>query len=369
MYKLKQLINELCPNGVEYAKLNTLLDYVEPTTYLVNDTNYNDAYEIPVLMSKQKFILGYTNDKEGVFNASEEKPVIIFDDFTTSFHWVDFNFKVNSLAIKILSEKDERKENILLRYIYHCMKNIQYSPVGYSKEWIVKYSHFKIPLPPIQVQKEIVRILDKFTQLTTQLTKELEARKKQYVYYRDKLLNVDHGDWQPLKNVITLTKGEHVTKNQLSEKGEYPVYQNSMTPLGYYKERNYPAKTTFMIGAGRVGLVGYSNVDFWAADNCYCLICPSDINSRYLYHALMHQQQQIFSQVRKANVPRIGREVIERIKIPIPCLKEQQRIVDILDRFDVLCNDLSNGLPAEIMMREQQYVYYRNKLLIFPKIR
>lgn len=115
-------------------------------------------------------------------------------------------------------------------------------------------------------------------------------------------------------------------------------------------------------------------MDFWAADDCYCLVCPKRLDSRYLYHTLRNQQDFIFSQVRKASVPRIGRDVVEKIKIPIPypqdiekSLKEQKRIVDILDRFDALCNDITIGLPAEIAARQKQYEYYRDKLLTFKE--
>lgn len=84
--KLEELIENLCPNGVEYKELNKILDYEQPTKYIVKDTNYNDNYEIPVLTAGQSFILGYTNETTGIYGASKENPVIIFDDFTTSFH-------------------------------------------------------------------------------------------------------------------------------------------------------------------------------------------------------------------------------------------------------------------------------------------
>ena len=177
-----------------------------------------------------------------------------------------------------------------------------------------------------------------------------------------------------LGTIVNLSRGVRLVRSQLTSRGEYPVYQNSMVPLGYFDKSNCHANTTFIISAGAAGSVGYSNVDFWAADDCYCLVCPKRLDSRYLYHTLRNQQDFIFSQVRKASVPRIGRDVVEKIKIPIPypqdiekSLKEQKRIVDILDRFDALCNDITIGLPAEIAARQKQYEYYRDKLLTFKE--
>lgn len=186
MSKLEELINELCPDGVEYKNIGDLVDYEQPTKYIVKNTKYDDTYEIPVLTAGQTFVLGYTNERDGIYIASKEKPVIIFDDFTGAFKWVDFPFKVKSSAMKILSIKDRCTT---IRYIYHIMGNLNFTSDEHKRLWISTYSNFKIPVPPIEVQEEIVRILDNFTELTAELTAELTVRKKQYEYYRDKLLN------------------------------------------------------------------------------------------------------------------------------------------------------------------------------------
>ena len=335
MSRLNELIAELCPDGVKFVKLNEMIDYEQPTKYIVKSTNYDDSYKIPVLTAGQSFILGYTNEHFGIYQATSENPVIIFDDFTTSFHWIDFSFKVKSSAIKILKQKNTRIVNF--KFIYYSMKNINYIPVNHARQWIEKYSNFKIPLPPLPVQEEIVRILDNFTELTEKLTAELTARKKQYEYYRDKLLTF--GDEVPkvrLKTVSKLTRGVRVVKSQLSKSGTYPVFQNSMTPLGYFEKSNFPKNTVFVISAGAAGEIGYSKVDFWAADDCYCLTCSDCLNSRFLYYAMLCQKKYICSRVRKASVPRLARSVIEELQIPLPSLSEQERIVSILDRFDAL---------------------------------
>ncbi len=132
MSKLSELIQKLCPDGVEFSELFKLLEYEQPTKYIVKTTDYKDEYDIPVLTAGQSFLLGYTNEKQGIYIASKENPAIIFDDFTTSFHWVDFNFKVKSSAMKMLKSIDE---NIcMIRYAYHVMKNIKYIPVNHTRQ-------------------------------------------------------------------------------------------------------------------------------------------------------------------------------------------------------------------------------------------
>lgn len=140
-----------------------------------------------------------------------------------------------------------------------------------------------------------------------------------------------------------------------------------MTPLGYFEKRNCLANTAFVISAGAAGEIGYSSIDFWAADDCFYFTCSAQLQSKFLYYALLCQQHYLLSRVRRASVPRLSRTIVEQIKIPIPPLSEQSRIVEILDKFDALVNHISEGLPAEINARYQQYKYYRNKLLIFKE--
>ena len=187
--KIKSIKLEIQDNkDLKYVQLEQLLDYIQPTKYIVHSTNYNDKYNIPVLTAGQRFILGYTNEKDNHFFASDKTPVIIFDDFTTSIHWVNFDFKVKSSAMKMLTPKNT---NFNFKYIYYCMKNIKYMPKDHSRQWIQVYSKFKVPIPSREIQDEIVDILDKFSDLETELELELKARRKQYEYYRNKLLSFE----------------------------------------------------------------------------------------------------------------------------------------------------------------------------------
>ncbi|NLA40851.1 MAG: restriction endonuclease subunit S, partial [Smithella sp.] len=163
-------------------------------------------------------------------------------------------------------------------------------------------------------------------------------------------------------------RGVRVVKSQLKENGEFPVFQNSLVPLGYHSSWNYPANSTFIIVAGAAGEIGFSKINFWAADDCFVIPDSINLNSRFVYYFLLTKQNYLFSRVRKASVPRLSRNFIENIKIPVPPLHIQEEIIAILDRFEALVSDLKDGLPAEIAARRKQYEYYRSQLLTFkPK--
>lgn len=186
---LQQLLKD---QKVEWKKLGEVAEYEQPTAYLVNDTEYKDDYPTPVLTAGKTFILGYTNETEGIYEASKH-PTIIFDDFTTALRWVDFDFKAKSSAMKMITSRDESV--CLLKYIYYWLCTVPSGLVegDHKRQWISNYANKDFPLPPLSVQSRIVEILDKFTaleaELEQQLQAELELRKKQYQHYREQLLN------------------------------------------------------------------------------------------------------------------------------------------------------------------------------------
>ncbi|ADO04058.1 Type I R-M system specificity subunit [Helicobacter pylori Cuz20] len=195
--RLKTLLQTLAPKGVEFRKLGEVLEYDQPNKYCVTSKEFDKSYPTPVLTAGKTFILGYTNEKDNIYQASKSSPVIIFDDFTTATQWVDFPFKVKSSAMKILLPKNP---TINIRFIFFYMQTIPYNISGeHTRQWISRYSQITIPIPPLEIQQEIVKILDQFLALTTDLLAgipaEIEARKKQYEYYREKLLT-----FKPLQN-------------------------------------------------------------------------------------------------------------------------------------------------------------------------
>ena len=237
-----------------------------------------------------------------------------------------------------------------------------------------RFKRVLVPIPPLRLQEEIVRILDKFTTLEAELEAELDCRKRQYEYYRNQLLSLDvlireqgldKVEYKALSEVAEIRRGKRLVKSELSTSGNYAVYQNSMIPLGYYSKSNVSEGTTFVISAGSAGEIGYSPNRFWAADDVYYFIFTDGVCSKYVYYFLLIKQQSIKRQVRRASVPRLSKSAFEKLKIPIPSLAEQQRIVSILDKFEALTTSISEGLPKEIELRRKQYEYYRNQLLSF----
>ena len=159
----------------EEKKLEDILDYEQPTRYIVNNTDYSDDYSIPVLTAGQSLILGYTNEDNGIYNATKESPVIIFDDFTTSFHWIDFSFKVKSSAMKMLTLKSN---DCVFKYVLNAMRNIEYSPASHSRQWIATYSQFFIPYPHPDEQQLIADFLTSYDEAITVAKQELEKWKE-----------------------------------------------------------------------------------------------------------------------------------------------------------------------------------------------
>lgn len=171
----------------------------------------------------------------------------------------------------------------------------------------------------------------------------------------------DNIEYRKLSEVATVERGKRVVKNQLSNEAGYPVYQNSLTSMGFHTEYNYDAGMTYIIGAGAAGEIGFSSEKFWAADDCFPIVCGEQVLDRYVYHILLQKQLQIKSRVRKASIPRVSRDVISNLVIPVPPLNVQQEIVMAMDTFTCLIGELS----SELSVRRRQYDYYKNKLLDF----
>lgn len=390
MKNLETLIQELCPNGVEFVKLGDVLDYEQPTKYIVKCKDYQNE-GMPVLTAGQTFILGYTDETNGIFEASKENPVIIFDDFTTSFHWVDFNFKVKSSAMKMLRVLSERE--VSFRFVYYAMKCIKYQTLEHSRQWISKYSQIEIPLPPIEVQTEIVRILDKFTSLEAELEAELDCRKRQYEYYRDKLLSFDNVEgqeveWKKMSEVGTFIRGNGLQKKDFTESGVgcihygqiYTKFNTFTDKTLTYCSENVARKLTPVHPGDLIIACTSENVE----DVCKTVAwlgkedivtgghaCVFSHHENPKYIAYLLQTENFFQQKKKyargVKVIDIKVADLQKITLPIPSLEEQHRIVSILDRFESLTTSLQSGLPAEIAARRQQYEHYRDKLLTFKR--
>lgn len=382
MSKIDDLIKQYCPNGVEYKELGDILDYEQPTRYIVKSARYDSNADTPVLTAGQTFILGYTFEKDDIYKASKENPVIIFDDFTTSYHWVDFNFKVKSSAMKMLRPKPDFDG--IFKYVLYAMGEIHYSPQDHARQWISQYSKFKIPVPPLPVQEEIVKVLDAFTALEAELEAELEARKRQYEYYRNKLLTFDENTtgggrikfMQLGEACKTICAGGDLPTNfiktkRVSTEYPYPIYSNGTGESALYGYSDTYRINEDAVSISARGTIGYHTIrkaNFTPIVRLIILIPDKQhITTKYLNYVL--DVTNITSSGGKigGGIPQLTVPNVRKIVIPVPPIEEQERIVAILDKFDSLVNDISEGLPAELTARRQQYEYYRNKLLTFEE--
>ena len=245
-----------------------------------------------------------------------------------------------------------------------------------------KMRNFKIPIPPLKIQEKIVQILDKMTEYVTELTSELTSRKKQYSYYRDKLLSFEDEvyqvEWKTLGEVGKVSMCRRILKNQTSDNGEVPFYKIgtfgkvatsyiSRELFEDYKLRfSYPKLGDILISAsGTIGrTVVFNGEDSYFQDSNIVWLDhdESQVLNRYLYYFYQMNPWKVSD---GGTISRLYNGNIEKTRIPVPSLEIQSRIVQVLDNFDMVCNDLNIGLPKEIELRQKQYEYFREKLLTF----
>ena len=284
----------------------------------------------------------------------------------------------------------ETNESIInYKYLYYCLAN-KYEALKNQGQGVLTslnlatIKKIQIPVPPLSVQQEIVRILDKFTQLEAELEAELDCRKRQYEYYRDKLLSFNEVvggaktlifsdlQWKTLGEVAELKRGRVISKEYLYENiGEYPVYSSQTVnngEIGKIKTFDFEQEAiTWTTDGANAGTVFYREGRFSITNVCGLITIKNIqiLNYKYLYYWLsIEAKKHVYSGM---GHPKLMSNQMEKIQIPIPPIEEQERIVGILDKFDTLVNSISEGLPREIELRRKQYEYYREKLLSFPK--
>ena len=347
----------------EYISIeNNARKAVNSKSRIPGNTPYYGANNI------QDYVEGYTHD--GVY-------VLIAEDGTASveqysIQWAEGKFWANNHVHVI-----KGTEKINNRFLYYFLKTVNYTPFlkggGRAKLTKAKLQEIPFAVPPLRVQARIVEILDKFTQLEAELEKELaaelEARKKQYAYYRDQHLNFlqypplnVNIEWKTLGEVCKIKNGKDY--KHLSH-GDIPVY-GSGGIMKYVDEATYNQPSVLIPRKGSLNNLFYVDTPFWNVDTIYYTeINTNHILPKFLYHYLTTRELEKMNLA--GGVPSLTQTALKTIPIPIPPLSEQRRIVDILDRFDTLTNSISEGLTKEIALRRKQYEYYRDALLSFPR--
>lgn len=381
MNRVEELIQQLCPNGVEWKKLGEVCEILDSQRRPVEKTKRSIG-KYPYYGANG--IQDYVDDFlfNGTFLLVGEDGSVINKDNSPILNWATGKIWVNNHA-HILSE---RKEIMSLRFLYFVLsvKDISKLVRGVPPKLNqVNLRNIEIPIPPLPIQQEIVRILDTFTELTANLQTELDARKKQYAYYRDCLLNfegVDGVEWKKLGEIGDVCMCKRIFAEQTSKEGDIPFYKigtfggvaDTFIPYDLYEEyRNkysFPKPGDILISAaGTIGkIIQYDGTDAYFQDSNIVWIDNDEnlVLNRFLFYLYKIIKWQTDGGI----IKRLYNDNIKRTLIPIPPFPEQRRIVAILDHFETLVNDLSVGLPAELEARRKQYEYYRDKLLTFDRV-
>ena len=275
--------------------------------------------------------------------------------------------------------------NLEVRYLYHLLHQMQsaiqslctFDGIPALNAGSLKGLEIPIPCPndpkkSLEIQAEIVRILDAFTAMTAELTAELNMRKKQYNYYRDQLLSFDEDEveWKALGKIAEINTGQKPSEI-LDTEAEFDYINAGTTRSGFCALSNCEGDTvtTPSRGQGGIGFVGYQNKSFWLGPLCYKIrsIDNKILINKYLFYILQSKNQLLLGLKKEGGVPAVNKSDLAKLEIPVPSITEQERIVEILDKFDTLATSIQEGLPREIELRQKQYEYYRDLLLSFPK--
>ena len=405
MKNLETLIQELCPDGVEFVMFKDCCDYIRGITYNKskeennsdapawkvlrannitlsnNQLNFNDVKRVSIevkVKESQKLKKGDILICAGSGSKDHIGKVAYIEDN------VDYTFGGFMAVI--------RSTSVNTRFLFHILTGSsfkQYLSLALNSSTINNLNssvmgNFEFPLPPIEVQTEIVRILDKFTSLEAELEAELDCRKRQYEYYRDKLLSFDNVggqevEWKKMSEVSFYPK-TRIDASELSDNSYIGVENLLKYKLGRTDSTVKPegsviqfVEKDILIGNIRPYLRKIWKSDCKGGTNgdvlCIRVKEPSEVSADYLFHILSSEKFFLYDikNSKGAKMPHGDKSAVMDFEIPIPSLDEQNRIVSILDRFESLTTSLQSGLPAEISARRQQYEYYRDKLLTFKR--
>ena len=384
MNRVNELIKEYCPDGVEIRCLEDCCNLLDKKRKPITKAA-REAGEYPYYGANgiQDYVANYIFD--GTFVLVGEDGSVITKSGTPVVTWAEGKIWVNNHAHII-----EEKEGVMLRYLYHYLQTIDVTSLIHGN--IPKltggdFKALKIAVPPLEVQREIVHILDSFTLLTAELTAELTARKKQYNFYRDKLLTFESDiPLLPIKEVVkkscagaTPAKGNP----EYYEDGTIPwirtqdVRFNEITEVDSFITEKAVEETAakwipencviVAISGATAGRCAINKIK--ATTNQHCLNMKIDNEKalyKYVYYCICSKQDELISKKQGARGD-LNSSLILGTKIPVPKLEIQKKIVHVLDNFESICSDLNIGLPAEIEARQKQYEYYRDLLLTFAE--
>lgn len=378
MNKVERLLKKLCPNGVEWEKIDKIFDLKNGYTPSKNNTEFWTNGTIPWFRLEDIRQNGRILDnaiQSVSHNALKGGKVIPANSLILSttatigevaLITVPFICNQQLTAISINSEYKNSVNIKFYFYYFQILGNKMKKGISTGSFPIIsvsKLKKLKIPIPPLEIQEEIVKILDKFTDYVTELTTELTLRQKQYHYYRDKLLSFEDGEveWKSLGEVARLKNGKDWKNLQ---KGTVPVFGSGGHMGKFVAIYSYNKPTVLIPRKGSISNLFYIDKPFWNVDTIYY----TEINTKFLipkYFYYVLKNIDLESMATNPTRPSLTQSIIDKIPIPLPSIEAQKKIVEVLDYLFMVINDLENGLPKEIELRQKQYEYYRDKLLSF----
>ncbi|MGE9833897.1 restriction endonuclease subunit S [Streptococcus orisratti] len=376
MTKIEEMLAELCPNGVEWKELGEVC--VVKTGQQINKTFIqNNLGRYPVVNSGKE-PLGFVN----VYNT-EDDPIGITSR-GAGVGYVSWNegkyFRGNLNYSSTIKDSNV----ILPKFLYYFLKN-SFKAIenlctfeGIPALNKSNLEMLKIPIPPLKIQEEIVQILDKFTEYVTELTAELTERQKQYSFYRDKLLSFEDEvyqvEWKTLGEVLIKGRGTKITAGQMKslhkEGAPVRIFAGGKTfadvNYGDIPDKDVHSEEAIIVKSRGIIDFEYYTKPFSFKNEFWSYSSENElINLKYVHYYLDNNKEHFQKIANNMQMPQISSVDTEKYKIPIPPLPIQERIVEVLDNFDAVCNDLNIGLPKEIELRQKQYDYFREKLLTF----
>ena len=391
MSKINDLIKELCPDGVEYKKLSEIASFDRGKGFKKDDIG---SGEFPIIFYGELYTTygNYIHDVVSCVDKSKvNKPIIVkCDDLVLPISSTTKEAQIGKVSVIKVNTAILGSDAIVIHHNQCAGYLMQYmnSKLFESKKMrcvsgttirhlspndLMKIS---VPIPPLEVQEKIVRILDKFGELEA----ELEARKSQYEFWRGKLLFNPNYPVYKMEDICIINQGLQIPINQRKkEPGENRYFYITVQFLKNEGENYYienPSESVIckkddilVTRTGSTGKIVYG-VEGCFHNNFFKVTPTIDLNKRYLYHIL--NSTQMFNEMLRVasggTVPDLPHKKFYKLEIGLPEIDEQNRIVNILDKFDALVNDITVGLPAEIELRRKQYEYYRNKLLSFEEV-
>jgi type I restriction enzyme S subunit len=406
MNKIEELIQQLCPNGVESKELQEVFEIKNGYTPSKANPAFWENGSIPwfrmedirtngrILSDSIQHITPEAVKGSGLFPANS---IIVATTATIGEHALIIVDSLANQQFTFLTKRKSFDDKLDMKFFFHymfiidewCKNNINAG--GFASVDMGKFKKYRFPLPPIPVQQEIAYILDSFTQLQAELQAELQARSRQYNYYRNQLLSFEgqEVEWKPLGEIGEFTRGKRFVKDDIVTEGfpcihygeMYTHYHISANKTKSYLNPTLAARLRVanpgdivIVAAGETvedlgqGVAWLGESDVVIHDACFAY--KHKLYPKYVSHFLQTElfRSQIKKYVSSGKISAINASGLSKASIPIPPLSEQKRIADILDKFDALVNDLSVGIPAEIAARRKQYEYYRGKLLEFKPL-